>query len=249
MAIKLGTNDIDALKLGANDVDKAYLGSDLVYEKAGSGGSVILNGVTNSAGGITISVPTHTEGDILIITFTEFIGIKTVAPPTGWTSLANFGCNNSSLNRTSNAGLFAKVASASEPPSYTLDTDSSAVYTAMYSFSNTSFADVIVSESSDCGSSVPVLAPAITPVGDCYIVAAAGGEGQNSNSTGDQGDNPTGSTLLHTGLLNSDRGKYSSYYFPDIKTATENAFTIFITNGATRSAGVTAAIHTLGTVP
>ena len=84
--------------------------SDLAFVDVGTS--------TNSGSDVTITVPTHIEGDLLLVRVaTRDNGGQTWATPSGWTMLADG--SSPVTNTNTDPGVFWKIAGASEPATVT----------------------------------------------------------------------------------------------------------------------------------
>ena len=88
---------------------------------AGAGGGIAFVDVgtsTNSGNDVIITVPTHVEGDLLLVRVsTRDNGGQTWATPAGWTMLADGSSPVADTN--TDPGVFYKIAGASEPATVT----------------------------------------------------------------------------------------------------------------------------------
>lgn len=147
-----------------------------------------VHGSTKSSNTATISVPTHTDGDLLIVLFNSGAPIST---PAGWTAPTG----NTKTQGNTYTGYFTRIAS-SEPASYSVSGTIQALV--MYAISGTNGSttpDGSAFQGANSGTSITT--PALTGLSsstDLLIGAYFYGYGAN-----------TGTTISETGSLNLDQ--------------------------------------------
>lgn len=117
MPIKFGSDDIAAIFSGSDALSRVYSGSSIVWTAGiiapSVRGSSTATDISNTS--ITCNKPTGTqEGDFLVAFLNLRRTVTSITPPSGWTLL------ESALTGSERAfGIYYKVATASEPSSYT----------------------------------------------------------------------------------------------------------------------------------